>query len=108
MTPSDKTISFLDSRLREIKDPEEAIRVKERLLKEARSTRMGWALFGLGVFILVALTMSIVFGDPSSAMVLGMASFAALLCFGGGALIQGVRLDRIITVWKKNGGSGGN
>lgn len=78
----------------------------ERMERERHSTQIGWALLGLAAFVLVATLAAYLFlpNKPTVPAVLGLAGFAVLLAFGGGALVQGVRLDKILTAWRKNGG----
>lgn len=77
----------------------------ERVTKERNSTFAGRVIFCSAIFILVALTLAHIFSPdpPDTGVTLTLASLAVLLAYGGGALVQGVRLDKILTAWRKNG-----
>lgn len=112
MTPGDDTKSMIASEItkglatvrRDVADVEQQARAQERLLKERRSTHLGWGLFIVAAFVVVALTLAHIFAPepPDTAVTLSIAGLAVLLAFGGGALVQGVRLDKILTAWRKD------
>jgi fatty acid desaturase len=76
----------------------------ERMVKEKHSTQIGWAIALTGAAVLFLTLVAYLFlpVKPTVPAVLGLAGFAVLLAFGGGALVQGTRLDRILQSWKKD------
>lgn len=107
MSPGDETVKAMRAIAREeATGGVEAARIRERIERERASTRIGWALFLLAGFVLVATVLAYLLlpNPPTVPAVMGIAGFAVLLAFGGGALVQGVRLDKILTAWRKHGG----
>jgi hypothetical protein len=73
----------------------------ERITKERHSTQIGWAMLGVAALIVCASIASDLQGRRPITFTIPVVTVAVLLAFGGGALVQGVRLDKILTAWKK-------
>lgn len=72
----------------------------ERIARERHSTQIGWALFALAGFILAANVAADLLERQRPSFSPAVVMLVILLAFGGGALVQGVRLDKILTAWK--------
>lgn len=91
--------------IRAIARDEQTVSREERIAKEKRSTHLGWALFGVAGFVVVASVVGDLLAGERPEFSVAVVTVVVLLAFGGGALVQGVRLDKILTAWRKNGAS---
>ncbi len=107
MTPGDETIGMMRSVAREEVDRDaDAAKAQERLERERASTRMGYLMLAVAVLILLANITADLLQRQRPEFSVAVVTMVVLLAFGGGALIQGVRLDKILTAWRRGNGDG--
>ena len=108
MTPSDKPTGEIRAIAREEADAaadaaRDRLSAEQRVAREKASTRIGWGLFIVaGLIVLGSAAVDIFAHRQRPELSAGVVTVVVLLAFGGGALVQGVRLDRILTAWRKS------